>query len=284
MDHETALVRIQVAFGVRGRRSSRRSRCADEPALALALVQTRFATGTHELYQIVVSGPEEFDAVGDPREALELVRLIDQGADVDTEDGHFSFRHVEGVVAIPDNAEARVIGVEQSNSSIVFADRLVLKVFRKLEPGINPELEILNFLTRRDFPNIAPLHGWYRVRGPRPRRHPRSRAAVPPATPSAAGSSPLSIQATPSSCSSNSATSARSPPTAHRAGLRRRRPGLLARGASQESLSLLTATIDEDMSPIFMQLPERADRADRGTRKRPARALAMARDLGSSAA
>src|SRR5207302_301999 len=49
----------------------------------------------------------------------------------------------------------------QSNSSVVFDDRVVLKLFRKLEPGINPELEMLRFLTGREFESIAPLYGWY---------------------------------------------------------------------------------------------------------------------------
>ena len=47
----------------------------------------------------------------------------------------------------------------------MFDDRVVLKVFRKLEPGINPELEILRFLTEHGFENIAPLHGWYEYEG-----------------------------------------------------------------------------------------------------------------------
>ncbi len=63
------------------------------------------------------------------------------------------------------DAPARPMGVEQSNSSIVFGDETVLKVFRRLEPGINPELEMLRFLTRRGFPHIAPLQGWYEYEG-----------------------------------------------------------------------------------------------------------------------
>ena len=47
------------------------------------------------------------------------------------------------------------MGAEQSNSSIVFDERLVLKAYRRLEAGPNPELEILRFLTERDFPHIA---------------------------------------------------------------------------------------------------------------------------------
>ena len=47
------------------------------------------------------------------------------------------------------------MGVEQSNSSIVFGDALVLKVFRRVEPGVNPELEMLRFLSARGFAHIA---------------------------------------------------------------------------------------------------------------------------------
>ncbi|HLW71056.1 MAG TPA: maltose alpha-D-glucosyltransferase [Candidatus Binataceae bacterium] len=45
--------------------------------------------------------------------------------------------------------EPRVLRAEQSNTSIVFGDRLILKIFRRLEPGVNPELEIGRFLTER---------------------------------------------------------------------------------------------------------------------------------------
>src|SRR5213078_1406088 len=54
---------------------------------------------------------------------------------------------------------------EQSNSSIVFGERQVLKVFRKLEAGENPELEMLRFLQHHGFRNIAPLEGWYQFNG-----------------------------------------------------------------------------------------------------------------------
>ena len=59
----------------------------------------------------------------------------------------------------------RPVGVEQSNSSIVFGDELIMKAFRKIEPGVNPELELLRFLSARGFPHIASLAGWYEVEG-----------------------------------------------------------------------------------------------------------------------
>src|SRR5438045_1795776 len=62
-------------------------------------------------------------------------------------------------------ADARPMGVEQSNSSMVFGDALVLKSFRRLEPGINPELELLRFLDQHGFESIAPLAGWYEYEG-----------------------------------------------------------------------------------------------------------------------
>ncbi|MGA7916912.1 MAG: putative maltokinase [Candidatus Acidiferrales bacterium] len=51
--------------------------------------------------------------------------------------------------------------VEQSNSSIVYGDRLVLKVFRHVEPGVNPDLEIGRFLSERvHFPHVPGVGGW----------------------------------------------------------------------------------------------------------------------------
>ena len=66
---------------------------------------------------------------------------------------------------------ARAIGAEQSNTSVVFGDELILKVYRRLEAGINPELELLRFLpstASRTSPALARL-----VRVLRPRRSTR---------------------------------------------------------------------------------------------------------------
>ena len=38
-------------------------------------------------------------------------------------------------------------------------------MFRRLEAGINPELELLRFLTEHGFENIAQLAGWYAYAG-----------------------------------------------------------------------------------------------------------------------
>ncbi|HEV2394279.1 MAG TPA: maltose alpha-D-glucosyltransferase [Verrucomicrobiae bacterium] len=53
---------------------------------------------------------------------------------------------------------------EQSNSSVVFGNKFFLKLFRRLESGVNPDLEIGRFLTERNFPNLPPVSGWLEYR------------------------------------------------------------------------------------------------------------------------
>ncbi|WP_435016999.1 1,4-alpha-glucan branching protein GlgB [Tundrisphaera sp. TA3] len=49
---------------------------------------------------------------------------------------------------------------EQSNSAVIYGDRLILKIFRRLEPGINPDFEIGRFLSERtDFHAIPRTAG-----------------------------------------------------------------------------------------------------------------------------
>lgn len=47
------------------------------------------------------------------------------------------------------------MGAEQSNSSIVFDDRLILKIFRHLRPGRNPEVEVTTSLAGAGFDHVA---------------------------------------------------------------------------------------------------------------------------------
>jgi maltose alpha-D-glucosyltransferase/alpha-amylase len=58
-----------------------------------------------------------------------------------------------------DRLESFVSKAEQSNTSIIFRDRFILKLFRKIEPGINPDLEIGRFLTERGFRHTPALLG-----------------------------------------------------------------------------------------------------------------------------
>jgi trehalose synthase-fused probable maltokinase len=57
-------------------------------------------------------------------------------------------------------AQVERIAAEQSNTSVRFAEVAILKLFRRLEPGIHPELEIGRFLTETGFANTPQLLGW----------------------------------------------------------------------------------------------------------------------------
>ena len=49
---------------------------------------------------------------------------------------------------------------EQSNTSIALGRELILKSLRRPRPGVNPEIEITQFLTARGFPHVPRLVGW----------------------------------------------------------------------------------------------------------------------------
>jgi len=140
-----------------------------EPQLALALVEMRYDTGAHDIYQLVYAlrdGDVEIDGLTDPTLARELVSAMRSGLTLQGAEGIVEFRPVDGFAGIGrELVETRSISAEQSNTSIVFDDELILKVFRRLEPGINPELEVLRFLTEHGFSNIATLGGWYAYSG-----------------------------------------------------------------------------------------------------------------------
>jgi maltokinase len=138
---------------------------------SLVLAQAQLAGGAHELYQLLMDperGVDGFDVLAEPACAHALLAAIEAGGELEGQHGRFAFRRARGegaVASVAPDEPVRPMGVEQSNSSVVFGEQLALKVFRRLEPGINPELEMLRFLTAHGYPNIAPLHGWFEYEG-----------------------------------------------------------------------------------------------------------------------
>jgi len=66
----------------------------------------------------------------------------------------------EGRAVMSDAPASRVMSAEQSNTSIVYGDRAILKLFRRLEEGEHPDVEIARFLTTRTaFRNTPELLG-----------------------------------------------------------------------------------------------------------------------------
>ncbi len=247
----------------------------EEPMLFLALVQTRFATGTHELYQLPLwlssaahgggsPGPiatagewTAHDALAEPERLLELMRRMEPSQPVAGESGCFGF-HRTGVGApVEEGAAVRTMGVEQSNSSLLVDDRIVLKVFRKLEPGINPELELLRFLTARGFPHIAELYGWYDYDGT---ALAATLGVAQQLVTGAVDGWELTLDRVPEDpawmldrlAELGTVTAQLHNTLAADAA----DPAFAPEEPSQEAMALLTATVDEDIERIFLRLPD----------------------------
>jgi maltokinase len=250
------------------------ARIADQPPLLLLLVETKFASGNHELYQLPVAFlPESqtggrtqigasgdlvaVDAVSDPELIRDLLRHIDENISLDTEEGQFRFCRAAESGPLMTDAAVRPMGVEQSNSSIVFGDETVLKVFRRLEPGINPELELLLFLTGHEYPNVAPLLGWYEYEG---RSFSATLGVAQRFFPDATGGWELALDQIGSDpeglLNELGALGAVTAELHNVLASDANDPAFTPEEPSAESLSLLTATIDEDIERIFIRLPD----------------------------
>jgi maltose alpha-D-glucosyltransferase/alpha-amylase len=61
--------------------------------------------------------------------------------------------------------EPSMLRGEQSNTSIVYGDRLILKFFRRVGEGLNPDVEVGRFITdKTSFANVPPLAGFLEIR------------------------------------------------------------------------------------------------------------------------
>jgi maltokinase len=242
------------------------------PGLAAALVEARFPGGTHDVYQLLlatrddgfedavvgeVGGVTVYDAFADPEACDVLGGLLRENAEVHGENARVEFHWLEGVEPPQPGAAVRQMGAEQSNTSIVFDDALVLKAFRRVEAGINPELEMLRFLSARDFPNVAELGGWYQYEGA---LMDATFGVVQRYVPGAwdgwelalddLGANPerfvdrlRDLGAVIGAMHSVLASDASD-------------PAFAPEEPSDESLALLTATIDEEIERVFLEMPE----------------------------
>ncbi|WP_084959983.1 maltokinase N-terminal cap-like domain-containing protein [Thermoactinospora rubra] len=103
----------------------------------------------------VADGQHFYDAVHDH----ELTHVLLEGMAHDTTSGPVRFRRVPGV-EIGTSPRSLVLGAEQSNTSLVYGEAYICKLFRRLIPGINPELEITTALAGRGARHIAQPYGW----------------------------------------------------------------------------------------------------------------------------
>jgi maltose alpha-D-glucosyltransferase/alpha-amylase len=111
-----------------------------------------------------------YDAAADPQFAASLLEMMTHHR------RHHGWRGdllAHSTRALPElrgdtPLEPRALKAEQSNTSIAYGDRFILKLFRRVDAGLNPDLEVTRFLTSNAlFSHTAPLAGWLEYRAGR---------------------------------------------------------------------------------------------------------------------
>ncbi len=170
-------------------------------AVTAVLVEIRFAEGEPETYLVPVAaafGPDAAPLLEENRASVFGVVRTPTGAEgivydavvsgdfrdhvLRTMAGRRSFRGSHGTLSANyvrgvyrrlrgtgrGKLESRLLTGEQSNTSAIFEDRFKLKLYRRVEPGMSPELEMGRYLTENHpFLNTAPVAGYCEYRGSR---------------------------------------------------------------------------------------------------------------------
>ncbi|MBY0287501.1 MAG: phosphotransferase [Mycobacteriaceae bacterium] len=145
--------------------------------LELVLLDVSYTDGSSERYQVIVQWNHEpieefadaaligtdgdrtaYDALYDPEAGQYLLSLIDASATVGEADAAVRFQK-EPDATLPLDIAPILMGAEQSNTSVVFEQDAVLKIFRRITPGTNPDIELNRVLARAGNPHVARLLG-----------------------------------------------------------------------------------------------------------------------------
>ncbi|HUR74689.1 MAG TPA: aminoglycoside phosphotransferase [Sporichthya sp.] len=123
-------------------------RTETDPALAHALIGHWTVDGAGPRYGY--DALEDKDATGAWLAGMAAGRYADG----------LSFQREAGTAQLPSHEPSRVLGGEQSNTSLVYGDAVILKVFRRLMAGTNPDVELLHALAQAGNTAVPALLGW----------------------------------------------------------------------------------------------------------------------------
>ncbi len=107
------------------------------------------------------------DAVYSPAFRANLLALICSGSVVASGENSIGGKGSRLLRETPPEAlsESRILSAEQSNTSVLYGGRMFLKLFRRLDSGINPDAEITRFLSERQgFAHVPPYAGELELR------------------------------------------------------------------------------------------------------------------------
>ncbi len=152
---------------------------SQSPRVRVEVVTVRFDDGAVDSYQVPIAyldapaadrdhaliGHVEDDELG-AAVAYDAVYLKDASAVLlaafhdRAGDGTVAFTVVEGADLPDRDTPGTVMTAEQSNTSIAYGEDAILKLFRRISAGFNPDIEIHEALTRKGGEHVAPLLGW----------------------------------------------------------------------------------------------------------------------------
>ncbi|MFB7653457.1 MULTISPECIES: maltokinase [unclassified Streptomyces] len=108
-----------------------------------------------------LAGRTVYDALHDPRTAqLLLERLRHPG-----KAGPLRFES-DPARPVPGGLAPRLLDAEQSNSSLIYGDEFILKLFRRVQPGVNPDLEVPDALARQGCGRVPAPVAWMHTTHP----------------------------------------------------------------------------------------------------------------------
>ena len=172
VDTLTAQLPLKRWFGAKGRTLGSAA-VIDEvviddgpPPLVAALARIGFSDGGSEIYNLllIVGGGDLTDPFETQPGRLDaLGRHMAHGSTLRGRSGTFRFSG-PGLdpLSAPGQGSVRAVSSEQSNSSVIFDEAVIMKVLRRIEPGPNPELEMARLLTGEGFANIPAQVGEFR--------------------------------------------------------------------------------------------------------------------------